>query len=254
MNSVAGRQESVTIAGYAVRVGVSAHLVEELLAALDRKQQRVLLFANTNFAVQCRHLQEAMNRDGVIVVNDGIGMDVAALLIRGRRFPENLNGTDFIPYFLANANHKLKIFLLGGTTTAVNGAARHIERELGHHIVGVCDGYAGMKDQEFLLATIARAKPDLLLVALGNPLQEEWILENSDNCQVGILMGVGALFDYISGEQRRAPIIFRHLRLEWFFRLANEPKRLLYRYSIGFLHFLYLCIRDRKSQMPRLKG
>lgn len=254
MSNVASRQEFVTIAGYPVRVGASAHLAEELLAALDKKQQRVLLFANTNFAVQCRHLREAMNRDAVIVVNDGVGMDIAALLMRGRRFPENLNGTDFIPYFLANANRKLKIFLLGGTTISVSGAARYIERELGHQVVGICDGYAGMRDQGRLLAAIDRAKPDLLLVALGNPLQEEWILENNDNCKVGILMGVGALFDYISGQQRRAPTVLRHLRLEWLFRLVNEPKRLLHRYSVGFLHFLYLCIRHRKPPMPRLKS
>lgn len=244
MNQSSGREKSVVIAGYRILDTLSADLVGELLAALEQGKQRCLFFANSNFIVQCRPLRTAMHDDGVMVVNDGVGMDIASLLIRRHKFAENLNGTDFVPYFLRHVQQPLSVFLLGGTAASVTGAARHLSQEYGHRVVGTCDGYEDMKDQVRLLTVINGTRPDVLLVAIGNPRQEEWILANRSKCNVGILIGVGALFDFLSGQQRRAPAAVRRLRLEWLFRLANEPGRLLRRYSIDFLLFLYLCFRN----------
>jgi beta-1,4-glucosyltransferase len=243
MSNCCVRDNWVSIAGYRILDVRAADLIDELLESTEQGKQRCLFFANSNFIVQCRPIRAAMHGDEFMVVNDGIGMDIASLLIRRHKFKENLNGTDFVPLFLRSIRRPLKIFLLGGTTDSVTGAALHLSRQYPHQIVGVCDGFAGMTDQGRLLSAINDARPDVLLVALGNPRQEEWIVANRGNCNASVLIGVGALFDFVSGQQRRAPTVVRRLRLEWLFRLANEPTRLLRRYSIDFLHFLYLCFR-----------
>jgi beta-1,4-glucosyltransferase len=81
-----------------------------------------------------------------------------------------------------------------------------------------------------------------VLVALGNPRQEAWILENSPELTPSTYIGVGALFDFMSGAMPRAPQWMRSVRMEWLFRLYKEPRRLVRRYTIDFLKFLYLCL------------
>ena len=71
-------------------------------------------------------------------------------------------------------------------------------------------------------------------------------MRNRAALAVTVTMGVGALFDFMSGTVPRAPWIFRRLRLEWFYRLLREPKRLGYRYTIGILRF-FLALRRIKA-------
>ena len=75
-------------------------------------------------------------------------------------------------------------------------------------------------------------------VIWGNPIQEEWILDNRDAINVPLIISVGALFDFVSGHTPRAPKVLRIVRLEWAHRLALEPRRLIGRYTIGIARFL----------------
>jgi alpha-1,3-mannosyltransferase len=84
-----------------------------------------------------------------------------------------------------------------------------------------------------------------LLVAMGNPLQEEWIARCSTKTGATICIGVGALFDFVSGRVERAPLWVRKLKCEWVFRLIQEPKRMWRRYLIGNLSFLWAMLWDR---------
>ncbi|UUZ49848.1 WecB/TagA/CpsF family glycosyltransferase [Massilia sp. B-10] len=204
-----------------------------------------LFFANTNLIVQCRALLPRMRDEGVIVVNDGVGLDIAARLLGAPRFPANLNGTDFTPFLLQNATRPLRLFLVGGKPDVLHKAAAHASVKLGAEVVGTCDGYQGMRGDADLVATINRAAPDLVLVALGNPIQEDWILTHRERLDAGIAMGVGALFDFWVERQARAPQLVRTLRLEWFYRLCLEPRRLARRYTVDIVRFLAHCHRYR---------
>lgn len=219
-------------------------LATHLLDCLARQQPQTLFFANTNFVVSCRVLADSMRRDGVLIVNDGVGMDLAAWLIQGRRFQANLNGTDFTPYLLRQARRPLRLFLLGGKPDVVQRAAEYARQQLGQEVVGVCDGYAGMRARD-LLPRIAQSQADILLVALGNPIQEQWILQHRDALNVPLVMGVGALFDFWAGDKPRAPQLIQSLRLEWFYRLCLEPRRLLRRYTVDIVRFFFYCHRYR---------
>jgi beta-1,4-glucosyltransferase len=240
-----GLQSSLPIADFPVCDTTRQELATLLLAALCEKRKLTLFFANTNFIVKCRFLLQRMRDRAVLIVNDGVGMDIASLLCHGRRFRENLNGTDFTPFLFQCAAAPLRVYMVGGRPEVLIKAAEHVHVRLGQVVVGGCDGYDGIKDAEGLIADINQARPDLVLVALGNPIQEQWILQHRQVLDASLMMGVGALFDFWAGDKSRAPGLVQKLRLEWLYRLALEPRRLLRRYTVDICVFLAHCHKYR---------
>ena len=86
-------------------------------------------------------------------------------------------------------------------------------------------------DHEDILRRIEEASPDVLLVAFGNPKQEIWIHRHRDRLKVPVAIGIGGALDMIAGNLKRAPAWVQQLQMEWFFRMAQEPLRLLPRYA-----------------------
>jgi beta-1,4-glucosyltransferase len=247
-------EETISIAGFPVSRTDGQGLVQRLLAALQARKKVALFFANTNFIVQCRAQLPRMKDESVIIVNDGVGIDIAALMLRGGRFLENLNGTDFTPYLFKSCARPLRVFLLGGKHEVLQRAADYARHQLGQQVVGVCDGYEELRERRDLIAAINRSAPDVVLVALGNPIQEEWILEHRQALDAGIVIGVGALFDFWAGAKARAPALVRALRLEWFYRLCLEPRRLVRRYTVDIIRFLAHCHRYRERYREPMPG
>lgn len=241
MESVA----SVRIAGFQVQSSQREQLAQQLLQGIAARRKQILFFANTNFIVKCRPLLDRVAAAPVTLVNDGVGMDIASKLIAGGRFAQNLNGTDFVPYLFSQAKRPLRVFMIGSTAEVLEKSSRHVQTQLGQQVVGVCDGFGGVRDIEALNAQLLAANPDVVLVAMGNPLQEEWILRHYAGVPASLFIGVGALFDFWSGGKSRAPRAVQAMRLEWLYRLMLEPRRLLRRYTWDILVFLGVCYRHR---------
>lgn len=235
------------LAGYPIFEADREELARILHGRLQQGRHSVLLYANTNFVVQCRPLLPKLCQPDVLIVNDGVGMDIASLLLRQQRFKDNLNGTDFTPYFLARTTKPQRIFLLGGRPEVLGRAAAFVTHDLGQVVVGTCDGYAGISQRGNLVDVINASGADVVLVAMGNPIQEQWILDHYHALNVKLVSGVGALFDFWAGDKPRAPEWVRKARMEWFYRLCLEPKRLLKRYTIDVIEFLVVCFRYRAS-------
>ena len=104
-----------------------------------------------------------------------------------------------------------------------------------------------------MIEKIACAKVDLLLVAMGVPLQDVWVRNNLHNLNVKVAMGVGGLFDFYSGRIPRAPLWMRRLGIEWVYRLRQEPFRMWRRYLIGNWEFLGHVFMERVLGPPKLK-
>lgn len=240
----------VLIAEFPVMETTQEALVDLILSRISNKKKSILFFANTNFIVKCRPIVKRMFNNDLLIVNDGLGMDIASLMLYRKMFKSNLNGTDFVPFLFSNifkkTNKSLNIYLLGGKAEVLNQAAYFMVHELGHIVVGSCDGYDGIKNTSNLVGIINDLKADVVLVALGNAQQEEWILNYYQQLNALLVAGVGGLFDFLAGDKPRAPMWIRELRMEWFYRLCIEPKRLYKRYSIDVLKFLAICLRYRK--------
>ncbi|MDQ8021973.1 MAG: WecB/TagA/CpsF family glycosyltransferase [Moraxellaceae bacterium] len=234
------------IAGFPVLDVSSRALCAELDNRLESGQPAVLFFANANFVVKCRDLLDWIRKAPVLIANDGVAMDGAAKFVYGQPFQENLNGTDFTPQLLASLSFPKRVFLLGGRPGVAERAGEVIRARYGHEIVGCADGYGDLADPA-LCARINSLRTDIVLVALGNPRQEQWIARHHALLDAGLVMAIGALFDFMSGNIQRAPMWVQRIRCEWLYRLFLEPRRLLRRYTIDTMHFFYLVVRQGRA-------
>lgn len=174
-----------------------------------------------------------------LVLNDGVGVNIASRWKYGRGFAENLNGTDLITRYLAQSQSKLKIFLLGATDDVVNACSQRCKVLFPQHEwVGFHNGYIGIDEHDFICERVRKSEANLLLVAMGNPLQEKWIHQYGEATGAKLCIGVGALFDFMAGAVARAPSWIRRIHCEWVYRLAIEPKRMWRRYMVGNVLFL----------------
>ncbi|MFT3809193.1 MAG: WecB/TagA/CpsF family glycosyltransferase [Micropepsaceae bacterium] len=218
-----------------------AHL-NTRLASGDRLRLAFLNAHTSNVAAKDAAFKAAL--DGFLILNDGVGVDIAARRLHGHRFPENLNGTDFVPAYLQRTQTPLRIYLLGGKPGIAEEAAAKLESLAPQHaIVGTRDGYFPPETTPGVVAAIAGTRPDILLVAFGNPAQELFIARHFDALGCRMAVGVGALLDFLSGRVVRAPGFFRAARMEWVWRLMREPGRLWRRYLLGNSQFLWRVIR-----------
>lgn len=232
----------VYLGGFPIQSLTEPILGAKLEQAIDDNKQISLFFANTNFVVQCQSIRADIIKSNCVITNDGIGLDIASLLIHRKKFPENLNGTDFVPQFLASRNQKARVFLLGAKSGIAARAAINLAENLNVNVVGTRDGYAQMSNIDEVIADINATQANVVIVAMGNPLQEKWILDHQAHINANIFMGVGALIDFLAGDKPRAPRLIRKFRLEWLYRLCLEPTRLLRRYTLDIGVFLALCI------------
>lgn len=173
------------------------------------------------------------------ILPDGIGIELAARMT-GQRLKANLNGTDLVPGLLREAAQQgLSVYLLGGTPGTALAAANRLVSDIPHlRVAGVRDGFGDVENAWDAIDDINLSGADIVLVAMGVPRQEIWIDQYRDRINARLVMGVGALFDFLAGNVRRAPSIVRKARMEWGWRLAMEPRRLAKRYLVGNVTFM----------------
>ena len=238
-----------TILGVAISVGTAAETVRLLDARLEHNSSTIVAFANShllNVASKDEDFRAILSNS--IVLNDGVGTDIASRILFGSAFPENLNGTDFIPHYLQNTRHRYRVFLLGSRPGVAERAKRHFAgRHPQHRIVGCYHGYFGNEEAAEVAAMIRASHADVVLVAMGNPRQERWLAENLGSTGARLGFAVGALFDFASGNAHRAPAWMRSARLEWLYRLILEPRRLCGRYLVGNPAFVLRVLSQRIS-------
>ena len=232
-----------------VCVGTASQTVELIDGRFERAQSTLVAFANAqalNVASRDERVRAILQKS--IVLNDGIGMDIASLILFGKAFPQNLNGTDFTPYYLLHTCHRYRIFLLGGRPSVTECASNHFSRHFPQHqIVGYHHGHFARDDTARINAIIKASNADIVLVAMGNPRQELWLADNLEASGAKLGFAVGALFDFVAGHPPRAPSWIRSIRLEWLYRLSQEPSRLAGRYLVGNPVFILRILSQQFS-------
>jgi beta-1,4-glucosyltransferase len=220
-----------------------------LLRRLRARRKTLVFFANAHFIEACQPFRAGIASDrDVLIVNDGLGVDLASRLMYHNAFRENLNGSDLVPRFLSELERDQRVYLLGSAPEAVAEAARRLGAMPHVEVVGWTDGYSFWTSQQRVLDEIAALRTDILLVAFGNPVQEAWALFNKHRVDATLVFAVGALLDFLGGAKQRAPEPWRRLRLEWAHRLFTEPRRLARRYTIGMLRFFALVVAERQGR------
>jgi N-acetylglucosaminyldiphosphoundecaprenol N-acetyl-beta-D-mannosaminyltransferase len=205
--------------------------------------------ANADFLIKAIHdeeLYETLCRCD-LVLPDGMPL-VWASRIMGTPLRERVTGADLVPRLVRlSARRGYRMFLLGAKEENSLLAARWMEQ----HYPGVCAGRFSPEarpleemDNEDILRRIEEVRPDILLVAFGNPKQEKWLAMHRYRLRVPICIGVGAALDFLSGKVSRAPRWMQSSGLEWVYRFVQEPARLARRYignAAGL--FCYLTVQ-----------
>jgi N-acetylglucosaminyldiphosphoundecaprenol N-acetyl-beta-D-mannosaminyltransferase len=130
---------------------------------------------------------------------------------------------------------------MGGSPGAAEGTAQQLRAAYpGARIAGTlqgefnAQGFGVTQDvEDATVSAIWEARPDFLFVGLGCPKQEMWIQNHLDSVGVPVSVGVGSVFDVMSGKFKRAPALFQKVGMEWLYRMNQEPGRLWKRYLLG---------------------
>ena len=158
-------------------------------------------------------LAEIINNSDLAVI-DAVGIKLA-LKLCGRHNLKIYPGVELAETLLKN-----------GCRTYILGAKENVLTKLNYpNIVGRQHGYFKESQEVEIIADIKKKRPEVLLVALGVGRQEKWIAKYKNELKIPLMLGVGGAIDILAGTKKRAPVIFRKLYLEWFYRLITEPRR-----------------------------
>ena len=236
-------------------VGVDPVTVEELHAGIKRLLEGGRRGTVLNVNANCLNLiyEDAALRgffdDADVVFCDGSGVMLAARLLGGR-IPERITYADWAWRLAAFAEAEgLSLFLLGARPGVAKRAAQEfLARHPCLNITGIGHGHfdhtPGSEENEAVLREVNAAGPDILIVGMGMPLQERWLMENRSRLDAGVTLTGGAVFDYVSGGLRRGPRLLTDNGFEWLARLLVEPRRLWRRYLLGNPLFLLRVLRQ----------
>ena len=179
---------------------------------------------------------------------DGQGVVVASRIL-GDPLAQRMTGADWIEDLAARSAAKgWKLAWVGGTPgVAAEASRRLIARHQGLQIPFTAHGYTppGEETSE-LIRALNSVNPDIVLVGMGTPIQELWVMRHRSQIDARVVWCLGATADVTSGKVSRGPA-WLHQRHEWLARLLVDPRRLWRRYLIGNPRFLLRVLLQRRG-------
>ncbi len=224
----------------------SAGLVDHIFERLAHKEGGWVVTANLDFLRRHAHDPEARALYGAADLRVADGMPLVwAARIQGTPLPQRVAGSALVTLLAARAEKEDRsIYLLGGTEE-INQRARDVWLASwpGLRVVGMkSPRFSSPPTPEEISAASAdltATAPDILLVGLGSPKQEQVIRALRPHLPATWMIGVGISMSFVAGDVRRAPALVQTVGLEWAWRLGQEPRRLARRYLIDDLPFAF---------------
>lgn len=228
--------------------------VEAVTALIEAGRPSYFITANVHYAMLTAQRPEfgPINGRAAFLLADGIPL-VWASRLGPSPLPERVTGSDLIYRLCERAVQRgHRVYLLGGEEGVADEAARRLEALYpGLRVVGTAcpspDTLAG-EGRRAVVERVRSARPDLLLVALGQPKGELWLSEHLDELGVPACVQVGATLDFVAGRVRRAPPIVQKVGMEWAYRIYQEPRRLFLRYARDALFLFAGVARELASR------
>lgn len=201
--------------------------VEYAWGTLSERHAAMFVTPNSEMVLDARKNRQLRGalKAADLVLPDGIGV-VYASRILGTPIKAKVAGIDFASALLARMGEQGKsAYLFGAKPGVADKAAETLcDKYPGLVIAGTSDGY--FVDDTAIIEKINASSPDFLMVCLGSPKQEQWMLRNRDKLNVGAMAGLGGALDVYAGTVERAPQKWIDMGLEWLYRLIKEPRRI----------------------------
>jgi N-acetylglucosaminyldiphosphoundecaprenol N-acetyl-beta-D-mannosaminyltransferase len=190
---------------------------------------------------------------------DYIRIDGMAIVLLGRllglplRREHRVTYVDWLPLFMAEAARLgWRVFYLGSRPAVAESAASTLRARFPDLQIATAHGYfdarADGPENERVIDAINAFGPHVLMVGMGMPRQQHWVLENHEKLAVNAISTSGAALDYVVGEMPTPPRWAGRIGLEWLFRLAAEPRRLAGRYLVEPWYILPLVLKELLAQ------
>jgi len=217
-------------------------IVSKTIKATKKKSQTILAFSNPEFVIDAqknKFLRTYLNNVDYNLA-DGVGVILASKLL-GKPLKERITGTDFTPAIVKTG---IKIFLLGGKDGVAEQAKEKLEEKFENaNIVGTQHGYS--KDRNRVLKKINKSGAKILMVCLGCPKQEDWIMRSKEDLNTKVIFGNGGALDFWSGDVKRAPKWMIKLGLEWLYRLTQDFNTTRIKRQLKLFKFGWLVIKKK---------
>jgi N-acetylglucosaminyldiphosphoundecaprenol N-acetyl-beta-D-mannosaminyltransferase len=217
--------------------------------AIQEKKQihHVVVNAGKMVAMQKdAQLRQSVNNSDIINA-DGQAVVWASKFL-GKPLKERVAGIDLMENLVEMAHKKdYKIFLFGAKEEVVSETVKIYQQKHNPNIIaGYRNGYFKKEDEVGIAKQISDSGAQLLFVAITSPIKENFLYKHRKALKnINLIMGVGGSFDVISGKTKRAPVWMQNAGLEWFYRFAQEPKRMWKRYLVGNTTFMYLVLKEK---------
>lgn len=186
---------------------------------------------------------------GIMAIPDGGPLSFIGQK-RGYKNMQRITGPSYMEEIMqCSVKKEYRHFFYGSTEVTLERLRVKLKEKYPEiQIVGICSPpfrpLTSKEDKE-IIEQINKANPDFIWVGLGAPKQEKWMAVHQGKVN-GFMIGVGAAFDYLSGNIKRAPKWMQTHSLEWLYRLLQEPKRLFGRYIYTNTKFIwYTLIRGK---------
>lgn len=228
MENTKGQDASVQLFGIQLSRRTMDETVALLMQAIQQRRTTHVITANpimlmTGFEDLSFY---SMLQQADLVVPDGDGIVWAAAHLK-KPVAERVAGYDLVQrLFHVGSSRAWRVYLLGSTREVIETAAERVKSKYpGLQIVGTHHGYFQSSEDQRILQEIKESAADLLLVGRSTYTQDPWIAQYKHMLNVPVMIGVGGSFDVMAGKLKRAPIWMQRYKLEWLYRLIQEPKR-----------------------------
>ena len=216
---------------------------------INKLKGQYICFGNAHTTVMSRDNAEycQIQNNSAFTFADGTPI-AKAQLRKGFRNAQRVAGPDFMDcMFRDTMDGKISHFFYGSTEDTVTKLQEELRKKYpGINIIGVYSPpFRKLTEEEDkkITAMLNAAGADIIWVGLGAPKQEKWMAEHQHRVQ-GVMMGVGAGFNFFAGTVKRAPKWIQRAGFEWLYRLMQEPKKLIKRYLISNIKFIAYSIAD----------
>lgn len=188
-----------------------------------------------------------IQNSGAMALPDGKPLSIVSRH-RGYRDADRVPGPDLmLRLFKESERRGYRHYFYGSTEETLQALKDNLEHAYPNlNIVGMYSPpFRDLTPEEDgkIVEEINRTRPDFIWVALGAPKQEKWMYEHRSRVS-GIMLGVGAAFDFSAGTVRRAPRWMQECCLEWLYRITQDPLRLIPRYFNTNFTFLWLVFTE----------
>lgn len=231
-------------------------IADRVLAAVMSRQKYLVVNANAHLVTlaQSRPWLFDMFKAADLAFCDGAGVQLASRFLTGRTL-HRTTPPEWIGAVADRLDSRHSVFWVGGKEETVERAATMFAERYGVRTAGTQHGFFDMAANSpanlDLIDRINQARPNLLLVNMGMPRQEQWLWENWHKLDPMVAVTAGALVDHVAGHVARPPRWVANLGVEWLVRLVREPRRLWRRYLLGLPVFAVYVARHAISRSAR---